>query len=89
MTQTISSLLPDRDLMLDCLSSEKLITGMYNSGANECASASLRTEMLNLLREEHNLQSTVFTELQKRGWYSTPVADNSKVQTARQKYTSG
>ena len=40
---------------------------------------------MNLLNEEHQMQSNIFDEMKKRGWYQTPVAEQNKVDTAKQK----
>lgn len=62
--------LTDEEMMNDLLTSQKHITGVYNSFSNECTHQPLRNDFLNILREEHAMQSNVFTEIQKRGWYS-------------------
>ena len=72
----------------DCLSAQKQITGIYNTYSNECATTVLRDEMLNILRDEHYIQSDIYMEMQKRGWYSTPMAEDQKVQNTKQKFTN-
>ena len=76
----------DKDMMTDVLSSQKNITGVYNNYANECACPSLKTDMMNILNEEHQIQHDVFTEMQKRGWYQTEAAEITKINEAKQKY---
>ena len=77
----------DREMMDDVLSSQKFITENYNTFANECATPALKSEFMNLLNEEHQIQHDVFTEMQKRGWYQTPAAQADKVNQAKQKFT--
>ncbi len=76
----------ERELMDDVLSSQKHITGTYNTFTNECVNQNVRNEFMKILNEEHEIQSDVFDEMQKRGWYQTPQADLQKVQQAKQKF---
>lgn len=79
----------DKDMLGDALDSQKQITGSYNTSANEAATPAVRDELLNILREEHTIQANLFTEMQKRGWYPTPMAEEQKIQSAKQKYAAG
>jgi len=76
----------DQELMSDALSSQKFATSNYNVFAGECANLQLRDEMLCILQEEHMIQSDIFSEMQKRGWYKVSPADQSKVNTAKTTY---
>ncbi len=78
----------DKEWMQDILSSQKLITGNYNTFANECATPQLRDEMLCILREEHDIQADIFDEMNTRGWYPTAPAEQQKVEQTRQKFAS-
>ncbi len=73
----------DKEMMTDVLSSQKFITENYNVFANECSSPALKSEFVNLLNEEHQIQHDVFCEMQKRGWYSVEQADQNKVSQAK------
>ena len=79
----------DKDIMTDLLSSQKFVTDGYNTSANECATPCLRSDMLNILNEEHQIQSDVFSEMQKRGWYPTEAADQNKITQTKQKFSRG
>ena len=76
----------DKEIMEDILSSQKAITGVYNTFSNECAHQCLRDDLLNILRDEHNIQAGVFTEMQKRGWYSPPEAQAAQIDQVRNKF---
>lgn len=78
----------DKDMMTDMLSSQKFITESYNSFANECATPAVKSQFINILNEEHQIQNEVFTEMQKRGWYPTEAADQNKINQAKQKFNS-
>ena len=75
-------------MLTDLLASQKFITDGYNTFANECATPAVKADFVNILGEEHQLQNQVFTEMQKRGWYTVEAADQSKINQAKQKYLS-
>lgn len=76
----------EKELFDDVLSSQKFITETYNTFTNECVTPNIRTEFMRILTEEHQIQSDVFDEMQKRGWYPTPAAEQQKIQQAKQKF---
>lgn len=76
----------DRDLMEDLLSSEKAVTGSYNTFTNECVAAQVRDQFLNILNEEHQIHADVFDEMQKRGWYPMENAEQQKITQVKQKF---
>lgn len=80
------AVLCDQDIMDDMLSSEKAMTGLFNTFANECVHQTLRNDMLNILRENHMIQADLFTEMQKRGWYNPPAADQQMINQDRTKF---
>lgn len=78
--------LEEKEMITDVLSSQKSMTGFYNTFTNECATPEIRDQFMSLLTEEHQIQSDVFDEMHKRGWYPTPAADQQKIQQAKQKF---
>lgn len=76
----------EREILDDMLSSQKMITGLYNTSANECAAPVIRDEFLSILSEEHQMQAEVFDEMQKRGWYPVPAAEQQKIAQAKEKF---
>ena len=86
MADNQNSSFADQQMMDDALSSQKFITSTYNTFANECASSALKSEFMNILSEEHQIQHDIFSEMQKRGWYQTEQADQNKINQAKQKY---
>lgn len=75
----------DKELLEDCLNSQKHIETNYNIWANECVDYCLKDDMMNILKEEHEMHSDLFTEMQNRGWYATEAADPNKITQTRQK----
>ncbi len=49
----------------------KQLTSSYNTAALETAHNMLRSDLINILTQEHQLQSSVFGTMDKRGWYFT------------------
>lgn len=76
----------DKEIMDDVLSSQKHISDVYNTYSNECVNAQLQTDMLNILKEEHSIQFTVFEEMQKRGWYNPGAAQAQKIDETKTKF---
>ena len=85
MSQNGSIAMQDKEMLEDVLTSQKQITGLYNTYANECATTAIRDEMMNILHDEHDIQADIFMEMQKRGWYPTPMAEEQKIQSTKQK----
>ena len=76
----------DREIMDDILSSQKHITDVYKTFSNECTNQQLQTDMLNILKEEHAIQFSVFSEMQKRGWYSPAAAQAQMINETKTKF---
>jgi len=82
-----AQLMTEKEILFDCLSSQKQTTATYNTFAGECVNEQLRSAMLNILDEEHRVQADLFSHLQSNGWYQVEQADQNKVQQARQKFS--
>ena len=78
--------LQDQEIMADMLASQKQTTAEFNTFALECCCPNLKKDMLNILNEEQGLQTNVFNEMQKRGWYPVVPAQQQMVDQARSKY---
>ena len=78
--------MPEKEMLSDVLSDQKLVTSNYNTFANECAGKKLRDDTMCILHEEHDIQADVFEEMHSRGWYMTPAAEQQKIETAKAKF---
>ncbi len=78
----------DREMMNDALISQKSLTKTYSIFADECSTPGVRNEFLSILSEEHQIQADVFDEMSKRGWYQIPPAEQTKIDQAKQKFSS-
>ena len=78
----------DKEIMEDILSSQKFVSDVYNTFTNECVNQQLRTDFLNILREEHNIQQSVYDQMKTRGWYSPAQAEQQKISAAYTKFSN-
>lgn len=78
--------LTDREIMDDILTSQKHITGVYNSFSNECVNQKLQDDMLKILNEEHSIQFSVFGDMQKKGWYNPATAQAQMIEETKSKF---
>lgn len=58
----------DQEIFTDALQAEEEMTSLYNHFANRSATVAVRSEFLNLLNDEHQLQIEIADEMRKRGW---------------------
>jgi hypothetical protein len=81
--------LPDEMILKDALACQKELTNTYNVASNETAGNNgLRSDMLHILMEEHELQSAMFNAAVKRGWYQTEQAPSHKIEQTLQQFGS-
>ena len=85
---TAGKTMTEKDILLDCLSSEKYTTSNYNTWASECVSEQLRSAFLNILDDEHRISADIFNEMSSKGWYPVQPADQQQVQQVKQKYNT-
>ena len=79
---------PDKEQITDLLSAEKFLAGNYNSFLLESASPQVVRTLTSLLSDTHTMQQTVFGEMQTRGWYATPKAEDARVNGTKQKFAA-
>ncbi|MCI8497427.1 MAG: spore coat protein [Clostridiales bacterium] len=77
---------PDQVQLEEGRMMQQQIAEAYNMHVTQCASQQLRDEFLDLLREEHLIDSELFQELEKRGWASAPPADSQQAVGLRQQF---
>ena len=82
-----SNTLGDKEMLQDSLLSQKLMTANYNTWVGECVNEQLKGAMMNILDDEHRIQSDIFCNMQSNGWYQTEPADQNKIQQTRQKFS--
>ncbi len=82
-----AQIMTEKEILADCLSSQKQMTSSYNLFAGECANEQLRNAFLNILDDEHRIQANIFTDMSSNGWYPVEPAEQQKIQQARQKFS--
>jgi len=78
--------LQDQEILTDMLASQKQTASHFNIFASECVDQNLKNDMLNIFRDEQSIQTNVFCEMSKRGWYPTCPAPQQMVDQARTKF---
>ncbi len=87
-TQTQTQPMTDKDYLAEFLDTQKQLTANYNYYAGECVNTELRSSMLTLLDEEHDIQSDIFNQMHARGWYQVKTADPAELSTVKTKFPS-
>lgn len=78
----------DKDRMMDALSSQKFLSGIYNESLNEAYHTPVKSCFSGLLEDVHRTQEELFSIMNERGWYPVETAEEQKVTAARQKFAS-
>ncbi|MCL2081665.1 MAG: spore coat protein [Oscillospiraceae bacterium] len=76
----------DREMVTDLLSTQKFMAASYNTYAGECKCPEMRNSLLDILRQQHQMQSELFTTMESRGWYPVKEAPINEISTVRQKF---
>ena len=83
-----ANMLTEKEILQDCLSSQKFTTTNLNTFAGECVCEQLRSAFLNILDDEHRIQADIFNDMSSKGWYPTQPADQQQLQQVKQKYST-
>ena len=78
----------DKDRMMDALSSQKFLSGIYNESLNEAYHTPVKSCFSDLLEDVHRTQEDLFTLMNERGWYPVENAEEQKVEQARLKFAA-
>lgn len=78
----------DRDLMEKELLIIKGVCDLYLHGAIESTTAEVHSAFKDALNESLNIQNKLYNLMAEKGWYKTEIADQQKIDTAKQKYSA-
>ena len=78
-----------KETMHDCLDTEKYLLGMYNTALTESATPEVIQTLSDLLSDTFRMQQQLFRDMNSRGWYPVPKAEEPKLQQAKQKFAAG
>ena len=76
----------EQQKMNDLLSTQKFLTGVYNSYSNEAATSAVRSTLTSILADEHRIQEEIFNEMNARGYYPLEKAEDNKISSTKQKF---
>ena len=88
MKQAAPGAFQDKDRMMDALSSQKFLSGVYNESLNEAYHTPVKNCFSGLLEDVHRTQEELFAVMNERGWYPVESAEEQKVTAARQKFAA-
>jgi spore coat protein CotF len=77
----------EKEILGDALAAQKSATNEFNTFSNECVHEDVRQTMLHILSQEHDIQQDVFEMMHSKGMYPTPLAEEKKVQEAKQQFS--
>ena len=78
----------EKEQATDLLMSEKFLAGTYNSYLLEAATPEVLRCLDELLRDTQNTQQKLFGEMNSRGWYPVTKAQDTKLDTEKQKFAA-
>lgn len=77
----------DRDLMENELLIIKGVCDLYLHGTIESSTAEVHTAFQHALEETLNIQNKIYNLMAEKGWYKTDVAEQTKIDSAKQKFS--
>ena len=78
----------DRNLMENMLLLEKGACDLFMHGTIESSTQNVHQTFNNSLNESLCLQDQIYNKMQAKGWYPTEQADQSKLNTLKNKFAS-
>ncbi len=83
-TSNVSSL-SEREMMLDSLNTQKMMTASYNNFICDCDTKDLRNAFLTILDDEHDIFAEVAEEMCSRGWQQNKPAEQAEILKVKQR----
>ncbi len=77
----------DRNLMENLLLLEKGACGLYLHGSLEASTATVHQAFQSALEDSLKLQDSLYTQMANKGWYAPEQAEQTKVDTVKQKFS--
>jgi len=78
----------DRDLMEKELLVIKGVCDLYLHGTIESTTAEVHSAFKEALNTSLDIQNKIYNLMSEKGWYKTCVAEQSKIDEAKQKYSA-
>ena len=77
----------EEQMLNDLLSSQKFLTGEYNSYCCEASTGAVKSCLMSILEDEHRIQEEIFNSLHARGWYPIEAAEDGKLSQTKQTFS--
>ncbi len=78
----------DKDLMEKELLIIKGVCDLYLHGTIESTTAEVHSAFKDALNESLNIQNKIYNLMAEKGWYKTDIAEQTKIDTVKQKFTA-
>lgn len=78
----------EKEQATDLLMSEKFLAGTYHSYLLEGATPEVLRCLDELLRDTQDAQQRLFREMNSRGWYPVTKAQDTKIDSEKQKFAA-
>lgn len=76
----------DKDLMENELLVLKGVCDLYLHGTIESSTAEVHMAFKDALNESLDIQNKIYNLMKEKGWYKTDTAEQTKIDTAKQKF---
>ena len=73
----------DQQIAGDVLTSQKFAIGLYNQFAMEARKPNLHEDFIDILNQEHAMQSEIFKLMEEKQWYPIEMAKSEKIEQAK------
>ena len=77
----------DKELMENILMLEKGVCDLFMHGTIESPSDNVHKAFNRALNDSLATQDEIYTKMQQKGWYPTEQAEQSKIDSVKQKFT--
>lgn len=78
----------DKELMEQELLTIKGVCDLYLHGALEATTAEVHMAFKDALNETLNIQNKIYNLMKDNGWYQTDTAEQTKIDSAKQKFSA-
>lgn len=70
MQKAMAGVTSDKDVLQDMLTTEKQLSGFYDTAIMECANENVRNALRHIQDEEQQHGKMIFDAMNQRGWYT-------------------
>jgi len=78
----------DKNLMENILLLEKGVCDLYMHGTIESPTSNVHKAFCDALNESLCMQDTIYDQMAAKGWYPTEMAEQTKINSVKQKFAA-